>query len=260
VHDAKEQPMTIDRTALVTGANRGLGRSAALALAARGARVVVTHRGEAAGAEETARRIRATGGTAAVVRLDIGDIASFGAFTTELRGVLGHWGTSRLDIVVNNAGVGLFGPLETVTADDFDTVFGTNVRGTFFLIQSLVPLLGEGARVINVSSSLTRHTSPATSVYSASKAAVEALSRTLAAELGPRGIRVNSLAPGPTATDFNGGAMRDDAGVRQGLAGQTALGRVGEPEEIGDAIATLASEGLRWMTAQRVEVSGGALL
>lgn len=169
-------------------------------------------------------------------------------------------GASRLDIVVNNAGVGVFGALEAVTADDFDTVFGTNVRGTFFLIQSLVPLLAQGARVINVSSSLTRHTSPATSVYSASKAAVEALSRTLAAELGPRGIRVNSIAPGPTATDFNGGAMRDDVGMRQGLAGQTALGRVGEPEEIGDAIAALASEDLRWMTAQRVEVSGGVLL
>ncbi|MEU6927331.1 SDR family oxidoreductase [Streptomyces sp. NPDC046631] len=252
--------MTADRIALVTGANRGLGRSTALALAARGVRVVVTHRGDVAGVEETVRQVHAAGGTAAVMRLDISDISSFGALTSELSALLERWGASRLDIVVNNAGVGVFGPLEAVTADDFDTVFGTNVRGTFFLTQSLVPLLAQGARVINVSSSLTRHTSPATSVYSASKAAVEALSRTLAAELGPRGIRVNSIAPGPTATDFNGGAMRDDIGMRQGLAGQTALGRVGEPEEIGDAIATLASEGLRWMTAQRIEVSGGVLL
>ncbi|MFE7538766.1 SDR family NAD(P)-dependent oxidoreductase [Streptomyces rhizosphaericola] len=252
--------MTADGIALVTGANRGLGRSTARALAARGMRVVVTHRGDAAGAEETARDVRAAGGTAAVVRLDLADPASFGAFTTELSGLLERWGASRLDVVVNNAGVGVFGPLEAVTAADFDTVFGTNVRGTFFLVQALVPMLAEGAHVINVSSSLTRHTSPGTSVYSASKAAVEAMSRTLAAELGPRGIRVNSIAPGPTATDFNGGAMRDDAALRDGLAGQTALGRVGEPEEIGDAIATLASEGLRWMTAQRVEVSGGVLL
>ncbi|MFF9045944.1 SDR family NAD(P)-dependent oxidoreductase [Streptomyces parvulus] len=252
--------MTAERIALVTGANRGLGRNAALALAARGVRVVVTHRGDADGAEETARRVHAAGGTAAVVRLDISDVSSFGAFASELSGLLDRWGAARLDIVVNNAGVGVFGPLETVTTNDFDTVFGTNVRGTFFLIQSLVPMLAKGARVINVSSSLTRHTSPATSVYSASKAAVEALSRTLAAELGPRDIRVNSIAPGPTATDFNGGAMRDDAGMRRGLAAQTALGRVGEPEEIGDAIATLASEGLHWMTAQRIEVSGGALL
>ncbi|MDA0563346.1 SDR family oxidoreductase [Streptomonospora sp. S1-112] len=252
--------MTIDKTALVTGANRGLGRSAAVALAARGARVVVTHRGDAAGAEKTAEQVRAAGGTAAVLRLDISDVSSFAPFTAELGGQLERWGASRLDILVNNAGVGVFGPLETVTTDDFDTVMGTNVRGTFFLIQSLAPLLAQGGHIINVSTSLTRHTSPATSVYSASKAAVEALGRTLAAELGPRGIRVNSIAPGPTATDFNGGAMRDDAGMRRVLAGQTALGRVGQPEEIGDAIAALAAEGLHWATAQRVEVSGGALL
>ncbi|MBR8742730.1 SDR family NAD(P)-dependent oxidoreductase [Nocardiopsis sp. MG754419] len=247
--------------ALVTGANRGLGRSTALALAARGIRVVVTHRGDADGAEETARQVRAAGGTAAVLRLDISDVPTFTTFVAELGRLLDSWGeASRLDIVVNNAGVGVFGPLEAVTLDDFDTVFDTNVRGTFFLIQALLPMLAQGAGIINVSSSLTRHTSPATSVYSASKAAVEALSRTLAAELGLRGIRVNSIAPGPTATDFNGGAMRDDAEMRQGLAGQTALGRVGEPEEIGDAIATLASEGLSWVTAQRLEVSGGAFL
>ncbi len=177
--------------------NRGLGRSAALALARRGVRVVVTHRGDADGAEETAQRVRAEGGTAAVLRLDIRDVSSFGTFVAELSQLLERYGdASRLDIMVNNAGVGVFGPLEAVTPDDFDTVFDTNVRGTFFLIQSVLPLLAPGAGIINVSSSLTRHTSPATSVYSASKAAVEIMSRTLAAELGPRGIRVNSLAPG----------------------------------------------------------------
>jgi NAD(P)-dependent dehydrogenase (short-subunit alcohol dehydrogenase family) len=252
--------MTNDRIALVTGANRGLGRSAAVALAARGTRVLVTHRGDEAGAGKTVDEVRAVGGTAAVLRLDLSDVPSFPSFASALREQLERWDASRLDVLVNNAGVGVFGPLEDVTTEDFDTVMGTNVRGTFFLIQALVPLLARGGHVINVSTSLTRHTSPATSVYSASKAAVEALSRTLAAELGPRGIRVNSLAPGPTATDFNGGAMRDDDGMRRALAGQTALGRVGEPEEIGDAIAALASEGLRWVTAQRIEVSGGALL
>jgi len=141
-------------------------------------------------------QVQAVGGTAAVLRLDISDVSSFASFTSELSEQLERWGTSRLDILVNNAGVGIFGPLEGVTTDDFDTVMGTNVRGTFFLTQSLVPLLAQGGQVINVSTSLTRHTSPATSVYSASKAAVEALSRTLAAELGPRGIRVNAIARG----------------------------------------------------------------
>ncbi|GAA3866314.1 SDR family NAD(P)-dependent oxidoreductase [Streptomyces sedi] len=252
--------MTTDKIALVTGANRGLGRAAARALAARGVRVLITHRDDAAEAEKTVGEVRAAGGSADALRLDISDLASFPSFTSTLRERLERWSASRLDILVNNAGVGVFGPLENVTTDDFDTTMDVNVRGTFFLIQSLAPLLTGGGHIINVSSSLTRHTSPATSVYSASKAAVEALGRTLAVELGPRGIRVNSVAPGPTATDFNGGAMRDDAEMRRGLAGQTALGRVGEPEEIGDAIATLASDGLRWATAQRVEVSGGAFL
>ncbi|MFD5459859.1 SDR family NAD(P)-dependent oxidoreductase [Streptomyces olivaceus] len=252
--------MDSKKIALVTGANRGLGRSTAVALAQRGARVIVTHRSDEAGAQETVEAVRAAGSAALALRLDISDVGSFLPFAAELGEHLRHWDATRLDVLVNNAGVGIFSPLERVGVADFDAMMDTNVRGTFFLIQALLPLLADPAGVINVSSSLTRHTSPATAVYSASKAAVEALSRTLALELGPRGIRVNSVAPGPTATDFNGGAMRDDTGMRAGLAAQTALGRVGEPAEIGDAIATLASDSLRWVTAQRLEVSGGALL
>jgi NAD(P)-dependent dehydrogenase (short-subunit alcohol dehydrogenase family) len=163
-------------------------------------------------------------------------------------------------VLINNAGIGLFGPLEDVTVESFDALVQTNFRGTFFLIQALAPLLEDGGRIVNVSSSLTRHVSPGTSVYSATKAAVEVLARSLAVELGPRGIRINAVAPGPSATDFNNGAMRDDPGLRGALETQTALGRVGDPGEIGDAIATLVSEGMRWMTAERIEVSGGVLL
>ncbi|WP_119287668.1 SDR family oxidoreductase [Streptomyces sp. YIM 130001] len=252
--------MESGKIALVTGGNRGLGRATAQSLARHGLRVIVTYRGDPHEAEETVKSIQDTGATAAALRLDISDVASFPDFTSQLAAHLERWGASRLDVLVNNAGIGLFGPLETVTPDAYDAVMDTNVRGTFFLIQALAPVLADGGRIINVSSSLSRHTSAGTSVYSASKAAVEVLGRTLAVELGARKIRVNAIAPGPTATDFNGGAMRDDAQMREGLGAQTALGRVGDPQEIGDAIAALASDDLRWVTAQRLEVSGGALL
>lgn len=253
--------MAEQRIALVTGASRGIGRSAALALGRRGAKVVATYREGAQGAADTVRMIQDAGGDGFAMRLDIADVESFGAFTAELIDeVRARWTAASVDVLVNNAGIGLFGLLEDVTVESFDALVRTNFRGTFFLIQALAPHLAEGGRVINVSTSLTRHVSPGTSVYSASKAAAEVLARSLAVELGPRGIRVNAIAPGPSATDFNGGAMRDDQELRGTLAAQTALGRVGEPAEIGDAIAALASEDMRWVTAERIEVSGGALL
>jgi NAD(P)-dependent dehydrogenase (short-subunit alcohol dehydrogenase family) len=253
--------MTEHKTALVTGASRGLGRATARALARRGMKVALTYRGGADGAAETVRMIEDEGGTAMALRLDIGDIGSFKQFADELtRELRTRWGSDELDVLVNNAGVGLFDALEDVTPERFDEMVGINFRGTFFLIQALVPHLPDGGRIVNVSTSLTRHVSPGTSVYSASKAAVEVLSRSLAGELGARGIRINAVAPGPSATDFNGGAMRDDPELRGLLAGQTALGRVGSPDEIGDAIASLVSTDMRWVTAERLEVSGGALL
>lgn len=255
--------MSVDapRIAVVTGANRGLGLATALSLAERGFAVVLTYRGDVAEAARAVAEIRAGGGDALAERLDLADVSSFAGFAASLRRGIGErWGRSGLDVLVNNAGIGVFGLLADATVDDFEAVVGTNLRGTFFLIQALAPHLVEGGRIINVSTSLTRHVSPGTSLYAASKAAVEALTRSLAVELGPRGIRVNSIAPGPTATDFNGGAMRDDPELRSTLAAQTALGRVGQPDEIADAIAALASDDLRWVTAERLEVSGGTLL
>ncbi|MGW1738439.1 SDR family NAD(P)-dependent oxidoreductase [Nocardia sp. NPDC001965] len=253
--------MTSEKIALVTGASRGLGRSAALALAHRGTKVVVTYRKGAQGATDTVRMIQEAGGDALSIPLDIGDIETFDAFGTELvERLRDRWHTDTLDVLVNNAGIGLFNPITEVTAADFDAVVNTNFRGTFFLIQALIPHIPAGGRIINVSTSLTRHASPGTSVYSASKAALEVLTRSLAVELGARGIRINAVAPGPSATDFNGGAMRDDPGLRSTLAAHTALGRVGEPDEIGDAIAALASDDMRWITAERIEVSGGSLI
>lgn len=246
------------RIALVTGANRGLGRATALALSHENIRVVASSRD---GATDVVDEIEATGGEALALRLDVADPESIeSAREVLLATIRRKWDADRIDILVNNAGVGLFAPLGAITVDDFDSTFAVNVRGPLLLTQALLPHLVDGARVVNVSSSLSRHSSPATSVYAASKKAVEAITRSLALELGPRGIRVNSIAPGPTATDFNGGAMRDDENMRDTLSQQTALGRVGRPKEIADAIVALVSDEFRWVTGERIEISGGVLM
>ena len=246
------------RIALVTGANRGLGRATALALARNKIKVVAASRG---GADAVVDEIVDTGGEAIAVRLDVADLHSIeAARVAVLAGIGQEWDATTIDVLVNNAGVGLFAPMGAISAADFDTTFAVNVRGPLFVTQAFLPHLADGASIVNVSSSLSRHVSPGTSVYAASKKALEALTRSLAAELGPRGIRVNAIAPGPTATDFNGGAMRDSGVMREALSGQTALGRVGEPEEIADAVAALVSHEFRWATGERIEVSGGVLM
>lgn len=246
------------RIALVTGANRGLGRATALALAKNHIKVVAASRGDAS---EIVDDIVESGGEAIAVQLDVADLASIDAARVAvLEGIGQKWNASTIDVLVNNAGVGLFAPLGAITAEDFDTTFAVNVRGPMFVMQAFLPHLSDGASIVNVSSSLSRHVSPATSVYAASKKALEALTRSLALELGLRGIRVNSIAPGPTATDFNGGAMRDSDAMREALSEQTALGRVGDPTDIADAISALVSRELGWATGERIEVSGGVLL
>ena len=246
--------------AVVTGAGRGLGRAIALALAEAGYRVVVAAR-TAEAADAVIHRIETAGGDALAMRVDIDDPESIEEASARLLlAIAEKWPGSAIEVLINNAGVGIFGPLGEVSPIDFDETFAVNVRGPFFMLQSLAPHLSEGARVVNISSSLSRHVSPATAVYAASKAAIEALSRSLAVELGHRGIRINTIAPGPTATDFNGGAMRDNAEMRLGLSQQTALGRVGDPSEIADAVVSLVAPGLRWVTGERIEVSGGVLL
>ena len=245
------------RIALVTGANRGLGRATALALARNKINVVAAAR---SGASEVADAIVESGGDAIAVQLDVADLASIEEARVAVLARIGQeWNADTIDVLVNNAGVGLFAPLGTITAEDFDETIAVNVRGPRFVVQAFLPHLSEGASIVNVSSSL-RHVSPATSVYAASKSALEALTRTFALELGPRGIRVNSFFPGPTATDFNGGAMRDSEAMRTALSERTALGRVGNPDDIADAISALVSHEFRWATGERIEVSGGVLM
>lgn len=252
---------TQSRIVLITGANRGLGRNAALKLAAAGDDVVLTYRSHADEAAEVVAQIESLGRRAVAMPLDVADSASFPAFAARLREVLAaRWQRERFDALVNNAGHGVHAPLADTTAAQLDALYAVHFKGVFLLTQALLPLLADGGRILNVSSGLARFAIPGYAAYAAMKGAVEVLTRYLAKELGARGIAVNTIAPGAIATDFGGGVVRDNADVNRFLASNTALGRVGQPDDIGDAIAGLLAEGQRWVNAQRIEVSGGMFL
>ncbi|MBP2299354.1 SDR family NAD(P)-dependent oxidoreductase [Azospirillum picis] len=244
--------------AIVTGANRGLGRNTALSIARHGGDVVVAHRGNDAQAQEVVAEIEALGRKAVALRLDVGRIAGFPTFVEALRGALKeHWGRDSFDHLINNAGHGEFAAIGDTTEAQFGGLFDVHVKGVFFLVQALLPLIADGGRIVNLSSGLTRVSYPGFSAYAAAKGAVEILTVYMARELGSRGITVNTVAPGAIETDFGGGLVRDDAGMNQQFAGMTALGRVGVPDDIGPMIASLLGPDNRWVTGQRIEVSGG---
>jgi len=243
---------------LITGASRGLGRNTALSIARAGGDVVVTYRQGEAEARSVVAEIQALGRRAVALPLDVGAIATFPAFTRALRDALqAEWGTATFQHLVNNAGHGAMAPFAEATEAQFDALFDVHVKGVFFLTQALLPLLADGGRIVNVSSGLTRASVAGFSAYAAAKGAVETLTLYLAKELGTRGIAVNTVAPGAIETDFLGGAVRDLPDLNRQFAGMTALGRVGVPDDIGPAIASLLAPANRWVTAQRLEVSGG---
>ena len=248
----------MNKIALVTGANRGLGRNTARAIAKAGGDVVVAYRANAAQAEEVVAEMRAMGRKAVALRLDMADTISFPAFAENLRAELrATWDRDGFDHLVNNAGHGEFALVEDTTEAQFDELFRVHVKGVFFLVQHLLPLLSDGGRIVNFSSGLTRVSFPGFAAYAAAKAAVEMLTVYMAREFGARGIAVNTVAPGAIETDFGGGLVRDDADVNAQFAGMTALGRVGLPDDIGPMVASLLRDDNRWVTAQRIEVSGG---
>lgn len=247
--------------ALVTGASRGLGRSTALQLAASGVDVIITYKGNQAEADAVVALIRARGRKAAALQLDVGDSQSFALFAAAVKAVLAEtWRRERFDYLVNNAGVGVHASIADTTEDQFELMFKVHLKGTFFLTQALLALINDGGRIVNVSSGLTRFSLPGYAAYAAMKGGIEVLTRYLAQELGARGIAVNTLAPGAIETDFGGGAVRDNAQLNAMIASQTALGRVGMPDDIGGAVAALLSQGSRWVNAQRIEVSGGVAI
>jgi NAD(P)-dependent dehydrogenase (short-subunit alcohol dehydrogenase family) len=247
--------------ALITGGSRGLGRNTAQHLARSGVDVILTYKNSRAEAEAAVSEIVSTGRHAAALPLDVANSASFVDFAIGLRRLLAEqWGRDRFEFLVNNAGMGIHANFADTTEAQFDELANTHLKGVFFLTQKLLPLLADGGRIVNVSSGLTRFALPGYSAYAAMKGAIEVLSRYMAKELGPRRIAVNVVAPGAIETDFGGGMVRDDAQVNAMIASQTALGRVGLPDDIGGVIAALLSRDSAWINAQRIEASGGMFI
>ena len=249
------------RIALVTGGSRGLGKNAVLKLAAQGTDIIFTYNSQRDAALEVVAEIEQKGAKAVALQLNVSDVASFATFTQQVKEALNQvWGRETFDYLVNNAGIGLYASFAETSETLFDELMNIHFKGPFFLTQSLLSLMENGGRILNVSTGLARFALPGYAAYASMKGAMEVLTRYQAKELGARGISVNSIAPGAIETDFGGGRVRDNDDLNKYVASQTALGRVGLPDDIGDAIAALLSDNLRWMTAQRIEVSGGMFL
>ncbi|MGL5870787.1 SDR family oxidoreductase [Chroococcidiopsis sp.] len=246
------------KIAIVTGSSRGLGKSTALNLAKKGVDVIVTYHSNAEEANSVVAQIEQLGAKAIALQLDTANTKTFDDFVAQVKQSLQEkWQTDRFEFLVNNAGTGLHASLAETTEEEFDSQMNIHVKGVFFLTQKLLPLINDGGRIVNLSTGLTRIIFPGYAAYASMKGAIEVLTRYMAKELGARQIAVNTVAPGAIETDFGGGAVRDNPEINKHFASQTALGRVGLPDDIGGAIASLLSEDNKWVNAQRIEVSGG---
>jgi NAD(P)-dependent dehydrogenase (short-subunit alcohol dehydrogenase family) len=251
---------TSERTVIITGGSRGIGRNTAVNLARRGVDIIFTYHSNRAEAESLVREVEAIGRKVAAYRLDTGDVSSFSQFLAEVRNTLQNWGRDRFDYLVNNAGISLHATFEQTTEVEFDEVINVHLKGAYFLTQKLLSVINDGGRIVNISSGLTRLAIPGSSAYGAAKGAVEVLTRYIAKELGPRRITANVVAPGAIQTDFSGGMVRDNPEINKRVAEMTALGRAGVPDDVGPMIAALLYDENRWVNGQRIEVSGGMVL
>jgi len=245
------------RIAVVTGGSRGLGRNTVLNLARRGVISIFTYNKGRAEADEVVRLAAEAGGRAVALQLDVGEASTFDMFADRVRETLAELGAERFDYLVNNAGISHHNSIELTTEEEMDTLYRVNFKGMFFLTQKLLPLIRDGGRIVNLSSGLSRIIVPGSAPYGALKGAIDVLTRYQAKELGSRRIAVNAVAPGAIQTDFSGGMVRDNPELNRQVAGMTAFGRAGEPDDIGPMIAALLSDDNRWVNAQRIEVSGG---
>ncbi|HSI44801.1 MAG TPA: SDR family oxidoreductase [Methylophilus sp.] len=246
---------------LITGASRGLGKNTALAMARKGIDVVLTYQSNQALAQDVVSELQALGRKAVALQLDVAQVKTFDVFAENLKQALNtNWQTEKFDFLINNAGTGITAPFAETTEQIFDDMVNIHLKSTFFVTQKLLPLINDGGRIINISSGLARFTLPGYSAYAAMKGGIEVLTRYMAKELGARQIAVNTVAPGAIETDFGQGLVRDNKDVNAFIASQTALGRVGVPDDIGPMITSLLSEDNRWVNAQRIEASGGMLI
>ncbi len=243
---------------VITGGSRGLGASIAAKCAKRGLGVILTYNSNRQAAEKVVDTIEAGGGKAVVVKLDVSSTAEFPAFRDAVRQALATtWNANTFDFLVNNAGYGLYNPIATVTEDEFDGLFRVHLKGPFFLTQALLPIMADGGHIVNVTSATSRVATAGVAPYASFKGGLEVLTRYMAKEFGDRRIRANSVAPGPIRTELGGGLTDEFEAL---LAGQTALGRVGEPDDVGCMVASLLSEDNRWVNAQNIEIGGGYII
>jgi NAD(P)-dependent dehydrogenase (short-subunit alcohol dehydrogenase family) len=253
-HEGSTQP----KIAIVTGASSGMGYATATELARRGCRVIATYNSNPDGADALIAEIDRHGGAGVALALDVGSSETFPAFVDQVRRVIGaRWGASRVDYLVNNAGFGGGAPFEETTEAQFDGFMRVILKGPFFLTQQLLPLLNDGGAVVNVTSNSALRPEAGYSAYATMKGGLITATLYMAKELGPRRIRVNGVAPGPTRTRIAGDSFERYPEVIPPLVERTALGRLGEPEDIGQAIATILSDDCGWVTGQNIEVSGG---
>ncbi|MBC7828059.1 MAG: SDR family oxidoreductase [Chitinophagaceae bacterium] len=250
-----------NKIALVTGGSRGLGKNMAIRLAEKGHDVILTYQSQKEAAETVVKDIESMGQKGLALQLDAADFNSLDAFVQLLAQTLqSKWNTDHFDFLVNNAGIGATIPFENVTEEDFDRFLNIHFKSVYFLTQETLPMINNHGRIINISTGTTRFCVPGYSVYASMKGAIEIFTKYLAKEVGGRGITANVVAPGPIETDFNNAAIRNNPERKTAMGDMTALGRVGQAEDIGGVIAFICSEDARWITGQRIEASGGISL
>jgi NAD(P)-dependent dehydrogenase (short-subunit alcohol dehydrogenase family) len=249
------------KIALITGGSRGLGKNMALELAKKGLHIILTYNSNEEKAKEVIKDIEHIGQQAIAVQLNVTDFSSFEDFFNLVKQTIkSKFGVEKIDYLINNAGIGINAPFTKTTEEQLDTIYNIQFKGTYLLTQRALNILNDGGGIVNVSTGLTRFALNGFSAYASMKSAIETLTNYQAKELGERKIRSNVIAPGAIETDFGGGAVRDNEKMNSFIASNTALGRVGLPDDIGSVVAFLCSDDAKWINAQRIEVSGGQMI